>query len=256
MKKTILLLALVLPFLSACNQTTGNSKNLRTTAAPNEAARANLSLGIEYMNRGEYERSLEKLDRARAADPGYSGTYNAYGLLYQLLERNNEAEKHFQKALKLNPRDSDTMNNYGRLLCEMGRSEEAERTFLKAANNPLYSTPEIAITNAGICANRNNRPLEAEKHFRNALEINKKIPTALLQMSQLSFNTANFLSARGYLQRYLDVSRHTPASLWLGIQIEREMGDKDALSSYILSLRNNFPDSNETSLLVASEANR
>jgi len=255
MKKTILLLALVLPFLSACNQTTGNSKNLRTTTAPNEVARANLSLGIEYMNRGEYEKSLEKLDRARAADPGYSGTYNVYGLLYQLLNRNDEAEKQFKKALKLNPRDSDTMNNYGRLLCGMGRSEEAERTFMQAANNPLYATPAVAITNAGICANRNNRPLEAEKHFRNALEINEQIPTALLQMSQLTFNNANYLSARAYLQRYLGVSRHTSASLWLGIQIEREMGDKDALSSYILSLKNNFPDSNEASLLTESEAN-
>ncbi len=252
MKKTILLIALVLPFLFACNQTAGNNGNLRTSSGPNEAGRANLALGIEYMNRGDYEKSLEKLERARAADPGYSGIYNAYGLLYQLLDRNKDAENHFKKALKLNPRDSDTMNNYGRFLCQMNRSEEAEHTFLMAAENPLYATPEIAITNAGICAYRNNRPVKAEEYFRKALDINKRIPTALLKMSQLSYDKANHLSARAYLQRYLSVSRHTAVSLWLGIKIEREMGDKDALSSYILSLKNNFPDSIEADLLMES----
>jgi type IV pilus assembly protein PilF len=253
MKKTILLLALVLPFLYACNQAGGNS-NLRTRNAPNDAARPNLSLGIEYMNRGEYEKSLEKLDRARSADPGYPGIYNAYGLLYQLLERNSDAEKHFKKALKLNANDSDTMNNYGRFLCQTGRSEEAELIFLKAAKNPLYATPEIAITNAGTCAFRNNRPVNAEEYFRRALDINSQIPTALLQMSQLSYDKSNYLSARAYLQRYLAVSRHNPSSLWLGIRIERELGDNDALSSYILSLKNNFPNSREADLLMESEA--
>ncbi len=254
MKKTILLLVFILPFVFACNQTAGNKSNLRTSTGPNKAARANLSLGIEYMNRGDYEKSLEKLDRARAADPAYSGIYNAYGLLFQLLDRNEDAENHFKKALKLNPSDSDTMNNYGRFLCQVGRSEAAETTFLKAAANPLYATPEFAITNAGTCAYQNQRPVVAEKFFRQAREINKQIPTALLQMSQLSYDKANHLSARAYLQRYLAVGRHTPVSLWLGIRIEREMGDKDALSSYELSLKNNFPESIEAGLLMESKA--
>ena len=68
-------------------------------------------------------------------------------------------------------------------------------------------------------------------------------------MSQLSYDKKNYLSARAYLQRYLAVSRHSAASLWLGIRIENILGDKDALSSYKLSLKNNFPDSTEASRL-------
>lgn len=252
MKKLLVFLVLILPTLNACNQSGGNNGALRATAAPNDAAQANLSLAIEYMNRGDYEKSLEKLDRARAADPGFSGIYNGYGLLYQLLGRNDEAEMYFLKALKLNPNDSGTMNNYGRFLCQAGQIQKAEQTLLKAATNPLYATPEIAITNAGTCAYQNKRLTEAETYFRQALEINKNIPTALLQMSELSFDKTNYLSARAYLQRYLAGNRHTAASLWLGIKIETEMGDKDALSSYALSLMNNFPDSRETQLLRES----
>ena len=256
MKKILLLIALLLPVLIACNQSAGKRATLHPNAETNEAALANLRLGVAYMTRGEYEKSLEKLNRARAADPEYSGVYNAYGLLYQLLKRDRDAEKSFRKALKLNPGDSDTMNNYGRFLCQVGRSGEAEATFLKAAENPLYATPEIAITNAGTCAVKDKRPADAENYFRQALAMNQEIPTALLQMSQLSYAKKNFLSARAYLQRYLAIVRHTPASLWLGILIERKLGDKDTMSSYALSLKNNFPESREAGLLLESEAVR
>ena len=249
MRISRLLILLVLPLLISCNQSGNDKGNLRPSAGTNQAALANLNLGIEYMRLGEYEKSLEKLDRARAADPGFSGIYNAYGLLYQLLERNREAEKNFKKALKLNPNDSDTMNNYGRFLCQIKRAEEAEAVLLQAAANPLYATPEIAITNAGTCAFQEGRLADAEKYFRRALESNEQNPTALLQMSQLSYDKKNYLSARAYLQRYLAVSRHSAASLWLGIRIENILGDKDALSSYKLSLKNNFPDSTEASRL-------
>ncbi len=256
MKKIILIIALTVAVLSACNQAPSRDNQLRPATDTNEAARANLRLGIEYMRRGDYEIALEKLNRARAADAKYSGIYNAFGLLYQQLGRKHDAEKNFKKALKLDPGDSSTMNNYGRFLCQVGRSEEAEKTFLRAAENPLYTTPEIAITNAGTCARKNDRARAAEKYFRQALDIDKTIPTALLQMSQLSLDKANYLSARAYLQRYLAVARPTPASLWLGIRIERKLGDEDALSSYTLSLKNNFPDSRETGLLLESEATR
>ena len=240
-----LVLITLLFSLTACNQSGVRNSELTTGAVANQATQANLSLAIEYMKLGDYEKSLEKLNRAREADPDYPGTYNVYGLLYQQIGRNKDAEKSFKKALKLYPNDSETLNNYGRFLCQQRRAEEAEKTFLTAAKNPLYATPELAITNAGTCAFSNNRLDAAESYFRRALEIDKEMPRALLQMSQLSFRQNKFLSARAYLQRYLAVARHTATSLWLGIRIEKEMGDNDALSSYMLSLKNNFPDSKE-----------
>ena len=71
-------------------------------------------------------------------------------------------------------------------------------------------------------------------------------------MCEISFKLPNHLSARGYLQRYQQVARHTAKSLWLGIQIEQELGDKDAVSSYVLQLKNNFPDSQEAMQLHES----
>jgi type IV pilus assembly protein PilF len=68
-------------------------------------------------------------------------------------------------------------------------------------------------------------------------------------MAELSYDQGEYISARGYLQRYLELTTHTPKSLWLGIRIEQELGDKNAVSSYALLLRNNYPDTKEAALL-------
>lgn len=237
--------------LSGCNQATGGG-SFDVSERSNEVAESNLNLGIAYLKRGEYEKSLEKLNKALEADSRYTPTLNALGLLYQKLGNNVKAEQYFKQALGIRSNDPYTLNNYGQFLCANDRFDEAQDAFMSAAKNPLYETPEISITNAGTCALKNNHPDTAEKFFRDALDKNPKVPIALIQMSQLSYDQGSYLSARGYLQRYLEVSKHSPASLWLGIQIEQQLGDKNTLSSYALLLKNRFPDSNEAKLLQES----
>lgn len=217
-------------------------------------AEANLNLGVAYMQQGQYQLALDKLNRARIAQPDYSPTYNTLGVLYQHLGENAEAEKNYQHAIKLNPTDSAALNNYGQFLCQNGRFDEAEKIFLESASNPLYPTPEIAITNAGTCALSNGQPDLAEEYFKQALDRNPKVAPALFQMAELSYDQGEYLSARGFLQRYLVDNQHTSRSLWLGIRIERELGDKNAVSSYELLLRNRFSDSEEAELLKQSDA--
>ena len=75
---------------------------------------------------------------------------------------------------------------------------------------------------------------------------------ALLNMAELSFNNEQYLAARGYMQRFEEVSKHNSRSLWLGIRIEKKLGDKDAVSSLAMLLKANYPDSPETQLLIES----
>ena len=217
-------------------------------------AEANLNLGIAYMQQGQYQQALDKLNRARIAQPDYSPTYNTLGVLYQRLGEPGEAEKYYQHAIKLNPMDSAALNNYGQFLCQQGRFEDAEKSFMESAGNPLYPTPEISITNAGICALNNGKADIAEEYFNQALTKNPRFAPALIQLSEISYNRGEYEKARNYLQRYLVDNRHNPKSLWLGIRIERELGDKNVLSSYTLLLRNQFADSKEAALLKQSEA--
>jgi type IV pilus assembly protein PilF len=173
-------------------------------------------------------------------------------IIYSRLGETTLADKHFRRAKSLQPKNSYTLNAYGSFLCGQKKYKEADVQFKAALKNPLYKTPEVALTNAGICA-RQHKDLDlAEAYLRRALQHNKRFPVALLQMSKISYETSDNQSARDFLNRYHRVAKPTAESLWLGVQIEQKMGDRDAVASYSMQLKGNFPDSTEVKLLKDS----
>ena len=213
---------------------------------------SNLNLGIEYMQLGKYQMALDKLQRAREAKPDYAPVYDVLGLLYQRMGQPVEAERYFQQSLKLDADNSSTLNNYGQFLCSQDRVDEAEKQFLAAAQNPLYDAPEIPYANIGTCTYLHNQPDKASEYFTRALALNPQIHPVLITMSDISYGRGDYVSARDYLNRYIKYAGQSPRTLWLGIRIEHELGDKNRVSSYALLLRNKYPDSKETKLLQES----
>ncbi len=245
------LLAIVLVVLASGCQQAGTAKQSEVDRA--KLAQINTELGFQYLQQREYETALRKLEKALEADADYADAHNAMGLLHEALGQYEDAERSFKRALRLDPRNSAALNNYGQFLCQRGRYEEGQKQFLSAVANPLYNLPAVAYSNAGSCAFDAGDLDTAESHFRSALGIDARLAPALLQMADLSYRLGRYLPARGYLQRYLEVARHTARSLWLGVRIERELDGRDAISSYSLQLEKNFPDAPETRLLLESK---
>jgi type IV pilus assembly protein PilF len=213
-------------------------------------------LGIEYLRTGNYEMARDKLEKALAADPDSTEANDALAVLYEKVGEPDLAEKYYKKSLALNPENPRGHNNYGQFLCVQGRYEEAEKQFQTAANDPFYTTPSLAMTNAGVCALRIPDEDMAEKYFRQALEMDPEYPPALLQMSMLNYSRGNYLSARAYLQRYQENGQDTPESLWLGIRTEYALDDHQAWGNYALTLRNKFPNSPQAAELQKWEYER
>lgn len=216
------------------------------------AADIYVKLAVAYMREGQMDQALKKARHGLQLDPNNASAHNVTALLYERLGESAMAEQHYQRAVKLGPQDPYIRNAYGSFLCTQKRFEAADQEFKLALRNPLYETPEVALTNAGVCAERSGQPEQAETYFRQALRANAKFPVALLRMARISFEKGSYLSSRGYLQRYLEVAKHTADTLWLGIRTERELGDRDAVASYELLLRAKFPDSEEMRQLEES----
>ncbi len=212
-----------------------------------------VKMAIGYMRAGKIDIALQQVRKALRVEPGNADAHGVLALIYERLGENALAERYFNKGLSLNPRDSFIHNAYGAYLCKQKRYQEADEQFALALRNPLYPTPEVALTNAGLCRQKQGDIAAAAGYLRSALQRNPRFPVALLQMAMISLDQANYLSARAYLQRYQEVARHTAESLWVGIQVERQLGDQDALASYKLSLKNNFPDSREAQRLRESD---
>ncbi len=212
-----------------------------------------VKLAVAYMQEGQLGMALKKIKRGIEIEPDNGEAHNVLAILYQRLGENDLAEQHFKRATRLQPRNPYIRNAYGSFLCQEQRFGDADQEFQTALENPLYKTPEVALTNAGICAKKDGNQEKAEDYFRRALQYRGNYPPVLIQMAQLSYDLGDPLSARGYLQRYQAVAKHTAASLWLAIQTERALGSRDAEASYEMQLRGNFPDSKEFQLLRESK---
>ncbi|WP_127476187.1 type IV pilus biogenesis/stability protein PilW [Sulfurivermis fontis] len=244
----VLILLSALALLSGCAGTPE-----RDTTDFKKAAQLNAELGLNYMVQGKNELAMEKLLKAVEYDDDSVEAHHYIAELYRRLERKDKAGEHFQRAADLAPNDSAIQNNYGVFLCGEKRYDEGVTRLLKAVENPVWPGRGQAYENLGQCLLEKGDMVRAEQYYREALKVNVNLPKALLAMADISLQQGNHISARAFLQRYAAVAPHTPHSLWLGIQIERVLGDRNALSSYGMLLRNNFPAAEETKLYLKSK---
>ncbi len=208
-----------------------------------------VQLGIAYMQEGQYAIALRKLKQALEADANSAEAHNVIALLYERLGEMGLAQEHYNQAVRLEPDNPFVRNAFGSFLCLQRKYAEAEEQFQRALRNPLYPTPWVANTNAGLCARRAGDKASAERYFRQALTANSRFAPALFQMADLSFEQDNYMSSRAYLQRYLSEAEHTARSLWLGVRVEDGLGDQNAVASYKMLLRAKFPDAPEVQML-------
>ena len=238
--------------LAGCMTTTDKPLS---TPEPERAAAINLEIGLDYLRKGNLAQAKEKIDRAVEQDPRNAKAQIAAGLLYDRLGETSKADDHFARGLSLDPKNPDIQNNYSVFLCQKGRHARGEKMALDAAANPLYRTPEIAYVNAANCARDAGDLKRAEAHLRNALAVRPRFGEALLQVAELAYQQADYLSARGFLERYMAVSQTSPATLWLGVRIERGLGNSTAAQSYATRLKNEYPRAVQTKELLESERN-
>ena len=248
---TVLLLGLLLGLLlSACQST---STVVKPQSDRVKLAEINTELGAQYMQNREYQIAMDKLKKAVELNPRSVNAHSTLALLYAVIGQNEQAEASFKQALRIDGTNSSVMNNYGQFLCQRERYEEGEKMILKAVANPLYPNAENGYYNVGVCAIRGGKLEAADGYFRKALEIDGQMAPALLQMADVSLQLQRALQARAYLQRYSALTQMNARALWLGVQVERQLGDRDAEASYALQLEKHFPDSPQTKLLLESK---
>jgi len=245
MKK--ILAGLSLALLLVCGPATAQQSG--QTDPMHDAARINARLGVEYMKQGQLAIAQDKIDKALQQDSRDPGVQMAAGLLYEQLREPDKAEKHFRLALKYGSDNPEAQNALGAFYCRNGEAKKGEANFLEAARNPLYRTPEVAYTNAGVCARRAGRLKEAEEYLRLAVNQRNPYPEALLQMANVSFERGNYLQARAFLERYLQTTTGTAGVLLLGYQVEAALGSQDGAREYATQLKSRFPESPEARTL-------
>ncbi len=237
--------------LQACSSSSGLVDSDRGSSE--KAAQANLDLGAAYLREGRPQVAIDKLQRALEQNPRLAEAHSTIALAYDQLGQTDDAEKHYRRATQLAPDDPAVANSYAVFLCRQHRWKDAEPYFKRAASNPRYSTPAVALANAGTCARGAGKVAEAESYYRAALEKDPKYPDALAGLMQLAYDQKDYLQARAFLERYLDVQPANAGVLWLCYNVERHLKNTRAARQCADRLRQDFPTSAEYTALRRAE---
>ena len=217
---------------------------------PKEAARLRVELASLYFSRGSIGPALDEANSAAKLDPENAQAYNLLGLINMEIKEDGPASVNFERALRLAGSDPDINNNYGWFLCERGRHAESIKFFMAAVRSPLYTNVDRSLVNAGVCSRRRGENAEARRFFEQALVSRSNHPVALFNLAELSFASGSMPEARVFLNRYMQAAAPTAEVLWLGVRIERALGDRPAEALYAQQLRRLFPGAPETQLLT------
>lgn len=223
--------------------TTGRSPN----TDPKNRARIHTELGSLYFQSGHMSVALDEFRIALEADASYVQAYSIRGLVYGHLKEYAKAESDFQRALSLAPTDPEVNNNYGWYLCETGKERQSIPYFLQALKDPLYETPDRAYTNAGTCALRAGDFEGAQNYLLNALRFSRDgAPGTRLQLARLFYQRGINEESRVYLNDALKMMEPpTAEALWLGVRLERKLGNRVAEGAFAAQLRSRYPASPE-----------
>jgi type IV pilus assembly protein PilF len=215
-----------------------------------ESARIHADRGDGYYQQGQMSDALNEFIRSTELNQNYSSGYNGLAMTYAAINEDTKAELNFQKSITLDAKNSEAHNNYGSFLCSRNRVDESIVQFQDAAKNPLYVTPFIAYTNAGYCSLKKSDVNGAEHFFSLALQNQPLLHNTAYQLAKIYFDKKQYELAQNAMRNAL-ANNPTPEMLWLGVREERQLGNKDAESSFALELKRNYPDAPQTQSLLS-----
>ena len=214
---------------------------------PRNRAKIHTELAALYFQDGNMSVAIEELRIALDADSTYYPAYSVRGLVHAYLKEYGKADADFREAIYYAPNDADVNNNYGWYLCERGQERESISYFMTALKNPLYQTPERAYANAGTCALRAGDQDGAERYLLEALRLSRDgAPQARVQLAKLYYQRGALEDARRYVSEAMKMMEPPSVdALWIGLRVERKLGNKVAEGNYAAILRLRYPSSPE-----------
>lgn len=208
-------------------------------------ARIRLELASNYFENGQTAVALDEVKQALAADPTYADAFNLRGLIYMRLSDFAQADESFRRALALRGGDANLLHNYGWLLCQQQKYAEANQHFARALSNPGYAARGKTLMAQGLCQSSAGQFTEAEQSLLKAYELDASNPVVGYHLAALLLRRNELTRSQFYIRRLNNSQYANAESLWLGIKVERALGDSVAMRQLADQLRKRFPDSRE-----------
>lgn len=240
--------------LSACvTESTGGFSE----ASREEALQSYLQLSTGYLQQGDLVNARRHLNSALEIDARSSEAHALQGLLFSRQGDRELADASFRRAISLDRRNSQARNNYAAILYAQGRYREAADQLEEVVKDTDYPLRAQAFESLGRAALRLNRMGVAENAFARALQLSPNLWRASLELADINLEKDNVPQARAFYRNYLTLRQflnleQNSRGLWVGIKLERALGNEQNVEEYALVLQDQFRDSDEYKLYLQS----
>ena len=215
-----------------------------------EAARTRISLGLNYLRRGDTSQAKYNLERARSFAPNSAEVHSALAYYYQSVGENKQAEEYFRQAIQKDSNYADAYNNYGAFLCQLHRYDEAEQLLLKAISRPGYIRVAESYENLALCQLQQNNFNKAMSYLELSLSHNTTRITSLTLAAGLTYAMGNMQQAKLQLDRIQRLGRVSARTVLLSYLIAEKNGDRETMRNAEQLLLTLYTETPETRLLL------
>ncbi|MDA3955537.1 tetratricopeptide repeat protein [Oceanispirochaeta sp.] len=210
--------------------------------------------GQNALRRGDYYSSLDLFKQALSVNPFYVDARKGMAEAYFLLQEYSEALTHAQMALKGADKRVDLLTLTGRIYLGLNRMEDAELHFQKALAIEPNNT-EAAYGKAEIAVFQGNYS-EGTDLFERSLAVNPDSRRALLSLSLLYEETAETDRSLFYLNKALEYYPQDPSVMDFAIRHYSRNGNWGKAEALALKWQALNPENRSIPILLGTIYNR
>ncbi|WP_445766023.1 type IV pilus biogenesis/stability protein PilW [Rheinheimera sp.] len=215
-----------------------------------EAARTRISLGLNYLRRGDTSQAKYNLERARSFAPNSAEVHSALAYYYQSVGENKQAEEYFRLSISKDVNYADAYNNFGAFLCQLNRYDEAEQLLLKAISRPGYIRVAESYENLAQCQLQQNNFNKSSAYLDSSISHNSTRITSLTMAAGMAYAMGDIQQAKARLDRIQRLGRVSARTVLLSYLIAEKTGDRETLRNAEQLLLTLYTDTPETRLLL------
>ena len=230
-------------------QTTSSGSELKKD--PEKAVKVRTQLAGEYIRTGDLDAAKRSLDQALEIESRDSTANMMMGVLLQQEGSKPSLEKadgYFKRAISSDPKNAQARNNYGTYLYLTERYNEAIEQLSIAGTTLGYDQRYKSLENLGRIYLKIGDVPNAEKAFKQALQVNRDSIVSLVELSEIFYlqkNTAQASQLYEQFVRLVGQNNQGAGALWIGLRIARANGDQMGMQVLANQLRALFPESQE-----------
>ena len=233
-------------FITACQTPTTMVKK-----DPEKAVKVRTQLAAEYIKSGDLDSAKRTLDQALEMNSRDSAANMMMGILLQQEGSKvsmDKAEAYFKRAISADPKNAQARNNYGTYLYQIERYNDAIEQLNVAATTFGYDQRYKAFENVGRIYLKLGDMANAEKSFKQALQVNRDSYISMLELSEIFYLKQQTAAATQLYEQFVrgvGQKNQGARALWIGIRNARANSDTMGMQVLVNQLRALFPESPE-----------